>query len=166
MADEIELDENDETILDAVWDKLGGKKAAKRRESINSMATALHVGARGDQTITVTDDLTAVAMGSGSLPVLSTPAMIALMESAALAAIDSLLPEGQSSVGIEINVRHLSATPVGEEIIASAIVTQIDGKRITFEVRAWDRRELIGEGTHVRYIIDELRFMSRLGSDD
>jgi len=130
------------------------------------MATALHVGARGDQTITVTDEITAVAMGSGSLSVLSTPAMIALMESAALAAIDSLLPEGQSSVGIEINVRHLSATPVGEEIIASAIVTQIDGKRITFEVRAWDRRELIGEGTHIRYIIDELRFMSRLGSDD
>src|SRR5215213_5345653 len=114
------------------------------------MTTNVHVGARGDQTILVTDDLTAIAMGSGTLPVFSTPAMIALMEAAALAAIDSLLPEGQSTVGIEINVRHVSATPIGEEIIASAIVTQIDGKRITFEVRAWDRKELIGEGTHVR----------------
>jgi fluoroacetyl-CoA thioesterase len=130
------------------------------------MATALHVGARGDQTILVTDDLTAAAMGSGSLPVLATPAMIALMEAAAVAAIDQLLPEGQASVGIEINVRHLSATPVNEEIIASAIVTQIDGKRVTFEVRAWDRKELIGEGTHVRYIIDEVRFMSRLGDSE
>ena len=129
------------------------------------MSTTLHVGARGDQTQRVTDDLTAIAMGSGSLPVFSTPAMIALMEAAAVAAIDHLLPEGQASVGIEVNVRHLSATPVGEEIIASAIVTQIDGKRVTFEVRAWDRKELIGEGTHMRYIIDELRFMSRLSED-
>lgn len=130
------------------------------------MTHPFSVGARSDQTVLVTDDLTAVAMGSGSLPVLATPAMIALMESAALAAIDPLLPEGQSSVGIEVNVRHLSATPVGEEIIASAIVTQIDGKRVTFEVRAWDRKELIGEGTHVRYIIDEVRFMSRLSDDE
>ena len=130
------------------------------------MTTFLSVGARSDQTILVTDDLTAVAMGSGSLPVLATPAMIALMEAAALAAIDPALPEGQASVGIEVNVRHLSATPVGEEIIASAIVTQIDGKRVTFEVRAWDRKELIGEGTHVRYIIDEVRFMSRLGDEE
>jgi predicted thioesterase len=127
-----------------------------------SMENSLHVGARGDQTAIVTDDLTAVSMGSGSLPVLATPAMIALMEGAAVTAIDSLLPEGQSSVGIEVNVRHLSATPVGEEIIASAIVTQIDGKRVTFEVRAWDRKELIGEGTHIRYLIDEDRFMARL----
>jgi predicted thioesterase len=127
-----------------------------------SMDNPLRVGARGDQNVLVTDELTALAMGSGSLPVLATPAMIALMESAAVTAIESFLPEGQSSVGIEINVRHLSATPIGEEIIASAIVTQIDGKRITFEVRAWDRKELIGEGTHVRYLIDEDRFMSRL----
>jgi fluoroacetyl-CoA thioesterase len=127
-----------------------------------SMDNSLHVGARGDQTVVVSDELTAVAMGSGSLPVLATPAMIALMEGAAVAAIESLLPEGQSSVGIEVNVRHLSATPVGEEIIASAIVTQIDGKRVTFEVRAWDRKELIGEGTHIRYLIDEDRFMARL----
>jgi fluoroacetyl-CoA thioesterase len=126
------------------------------------MDNSLHVGARGDQTVVVSDELTAVAMGSGSLPVLATPAMIALMEGAAVAAIESLLPEGQSSVGIEVNVRHLSATPVGEEIIASAIVTQIDGKRVTFEVRAWDRKELIGEGTHIRYLIDEDRFMARL----
>jgi predicted thioesterase len=127
-----------------------------------SMEHSIHVGARGDQTVLVTDDLTAAAMGSGSLPVFATPAMIALMEGAAVAAIDSLLPEGQSSVGIEVNVRHLSATPVGEEIIASAIVTQIDGKRVTFEVRAWDGKELIGEGTHIRYLIDVNRFMSRL----
>jgi len=130
------------------------------------MSNTLSVGARSDQTMLVTDDLTAVAMGSGSLPVLSTPAMIALMEASALAAIDPVLPDGQASVGIEISVRHLSATPVGEEIIASAIVTQIDGKRVTFEVRAWDRKELIGEGTHVRYIIDEVRFMSRLGDEE
>ncbi len=126
------------------------------------MNNNLRIGARGDQTILVTDDLTALEMGSGSLPVLATPAMIALMEGAALTAIDSLLDEGQSSVGIEITVRHLAATPVGEEITASAIVTQIDGKRVTFEVRAWDRNELIGEGTHMRYLIDEVRFMSRL----
>jgi fluoroacetyl-CoA thioesterase len=127
--------------------------------------TPLQVGARSDLTIIVTDDLTAQAMGSGTLPVLATPAMIALMEGAAMAAIEDSLLDGQSSVGIEINVRHMAATPVGEEIIASAIVTQIEGRRLTFEVRAWDRKELIGEGTHVRYLIDISRFMARVDEE-
>ena len=88
--------------------------------------------------------------------------MIALMEAAAVSAIEPYLLEGRTSVGIEINVQHLSATPVGERITAMAEVTRIDGKRVILEVRAWDEREIIGQGTHTRYIISIDEFMARV----
>ena len=126
------------------------------------MEKGIRVGLIGEAITTVTSDLTAVTMGSGSVNVYATPAMITLMESAAVSAIDPYLSEGRTSVGIEINVQHLSATPVGEQITAMAEVTRIDGKRIILEVRAWDEREIIGQGTHTRYIIDVDEFMARL----
>jgi fluoroacetyl-CoA thioesterase len=122
----------------------------------------IRVGLIGEAITTVTSDLTAVTMGSGSVNVYATPAMIALMESAAVSAIDPYLLEGRTSVGIEINVQHLSATPVGERITAMAEVTRIDGKRVILEVRAWDEREIIGQGTHTRYIINIDEFMARV----
>lgn len=126
----------------------------------------LKVGVIGQATLAVTLDQTAMKMGSGSLVVLSTPAMIAAMESACVAAVDHLLDGREATVGIEINVRHLSATPVGETIIAMSEVTEIDGRRIKFEVRAWDEQDLIGEGTHMRYIIDVDNFMERLSENE
>jgi fluoroacetyl-CoA thioesterase len=122
----------------------------------------IRVGLIGEAITTVTSDLTAVTMGSGSVHVYATPAMIALMEAAAVSAIDPYLLDGRTSVGIEINVQHLSATPVGERITAMAEVTRIDGKRVILEVRAWDEREIIGQGTHTRYIINIDEFMARV----
>jgi predicted thioesterase len=90
--------------------------------------------------------------------------MIVLMESAAVAAIDPLLPEGQASVGIALEVRHLAATPSAQQVRARAEVLGVEGRKVTFAVRAWDERELIGEGTHVRFVIDVARFMQRVQS--
>jgi predicted thioesterase len=120
------------------------------------------IGATGEKTITVTENVTARAMGSGSLNVFATPAMIALMEAAACAAIEAHLAENQSSVGVEILVRHVAATPLGMQVRARAEVIEVDGRKITFTVQAWDDRELIGEGTHHRVLIDMERFMNRL----
>lgn len=120
------------------------------------------VGLSGTARTLATEPLSARHMGSGTLYVYATPAMIALMEAAAVNAIDSLLGENYSSVGIEVAVKHLSATPIGEAIIAQATVTALEGKRVTFHVQAWDERELIGEGTHVRYIVDTERFIARV----
>ena len=126
------------------------------------MEKGLRVGLIGEAITTVTSELTAVAMGSGSLAVYATPAMLALMEAAAVSAIDPHLEAGRASVGIQINIQHLRATPVGEHITAMAEITRIDGKRVTLEVRAWDEHELIGEGTHTRYVIDADEFIARL----
>lgn len=88
--------------------------------------------------------------------------MIALMEAAAVAAIDPHLPENQASVGTALDVRHLAATPLGGEVRARAEVTAVDGRRVTLRVEAWDAHERIGEGTHVRYVIDIERFIRRV----
>lgn len=130
------------------------------------MVDELRIGLIGESYVMVTEDMTAKAIGSGSLDVYATPSMIALMEAAACAAIDPCLESGMTTVGIEINIQHLAASPVGEEIRAVAEVTSIEGRRIKFEVRAWDERELIGEGTHTRYIIDIERFMARVRSSE
>lgn len=126
------------------------------------MFDRLTTGLSAEQVITVSDDLTAQAIGSGDLPVYATPAMIALMEATSVIAIENFLPPGYSTVGIEINVKHVAATPVGEEVRVQAEVIDIEGKRIVFNVQAWDDEDLIGEGTHVRYIIEIERFMQRV----
>jgi fluoroacetyl-CoA thioesterase len=122
----------------------------------------LRVGLIGEAKGMVSSEETARKMGSGAVEVYATPAMIALMEAAALAAIDPHLPDGEVTVGIEVSVRHISATPVGEGITAMAEITRIDGKRVHLEVRAWDERELIGVGNHVRFIIEAADFEQRL----
>lgn len=119
-------------------------------------------GLTGERTITVTQEMTAKHLGSGSIAVYATPAMIALMEYAAVAALDPLLPEGQASVGVEIAVKHLAATPLGHQVKARAEVTGVDERRVLFRVQAWDEQELIGEGTHTRVVIDMARFMRRV----
>jgi len=122
----------------------------------------VRVGLIGESITTVTSKETAKTLGSGTLNVYATPAMIALMEAASVAAIESYLDDNYTSVGIQIHVRHVAATPIGEHITAIAEVTRVDDKRVTFEVRAWDEHELIGEGTHVRYIIEADEFMTGL----
>jgi fluoroacetyl-CoA thioesterase len=124
--------------------------------------STIQLGAVGEQVTTVTEALTARHLGSGGLAVYATPAMIALMEAAAVAAIDSHLPQGQASVGTALDVKHLAATPLGGEVRARAEVTGVDGRRVTLRVEAWDAHEKIGEGTHVRYVIDVARFTRRV----
>ena len=104
---------------------------------------------------------TAAEVGSGSLLVYATPCMVAMMEGAACEAIDPVMPEGHTSVGIELNVKHLSATPVGLEIKAEATVTAVEGKVITFDLKAYDEAGLIGEGTHKRCIVSAQKFLDK-----
>ncbi len=119
-------------------------------------------GVTGEKVITVTEAQSARHLGSGTIRVFATPAMIALMEQAAVEAIDRLLPAGQASVGVALNIRHLAATPIGQQVRARAEVTAVDGRQVIFKVQAWDENELIGEGTHTRFVIDLERYFQRL----
>ena len=122
----------------------------------------IEIGLAAERSETVVESLLATRLGSGSVEVYATPAMVALMESASVAAIEPLLPEGQSSVGIALDIRHLAATPPGQQVRARAEVIGVDGRKVTFQVQAWDEQERIGEGTHTRFVIDVARFMQRV----
>lgn len=116
-------------------------------------------GMRGEASLTVDQSHTASASGSGNLPTLGTPALVALLERAAVNAIRRGLADGEESVGTQISVRHLVPTPLGKRIRAEAVVTGVDGRRITFDVRASDATAVVGEGTHERLIVDREQFI-------
>jgi len=105
---------------------------------------------------------TAAAVGSGDMPVFATPAMTALMENAAMLAVARHLPEGATTVGSRLEVDHLRPSRVGAEVVATAVLTEIDGRKLTFNVGARDEQGLIGEGVHVRYVVDRGRFLAKL----
>ena len=105
---------------------------------------------------------TAAAMGSGDVTVFATPAMILLMEEAARLAVQSALPPGTTTVGTVVNVQHMAATPMGMKVQATAALTGINGRRLTFEVEARDENGVIGKGSHERAVIDVERFMAKL----
>ena len=115
----------------------------------------------GEARTKVTGENTALKFGSGSVDVFGTPAMIALMEEASINTVDKKLPEGFVTVGIELSIKHIAATPKGMNVTASAELLEIDGKRLVFKVEAFDEVEKIGEGTHQRYIIELDKFKSR-----
>jgi len=123
---------------------------------------SLKEGLQHVSTLTVTDAVTAAAMGSGDMPVLATPAMTALMENAAMLAVADHLPEGSTTVGGHIASSHLKPTPLGETITATATVTRVDGRKIEFKVEAHCGDTLLGEGSHLRFIVDREKFMSKL----
>lgn len=125
---------------------------------------AIEVGMRSEQTFLVEERFTAGHVGSGSLRVLATPSMIGFMERVATGLMQPHLPQGASSVGVHVDVRHLAATPVGGQVRVTAEVTVVDGRRVDFKVEAWDDTEMIGQGTHQRYVIDVERFLKRLES--
>ena len=103
----------------------------------------------------------AQALGSGLLPVLATPAMTALMEQAAANALEDFLPEGWTSVGISLNIVHTSATPLGMTFCAEAEVTEVDGRKILFNVRAYDEAGEIGHGVHARFAVEGEPFLAK-----
>ncbi len=109
----------------------------------------------------VTPETTAKAAGSGGLLVYGTPYMIALMEKAACECVQNALEEGQSTVGTMLNIQHTSATPVGMEVRAEAVLTAVDGRKLTFTVTAYDEKGEIGRGEHERFIIQEEKFLAK-----
>lgn len=121
----------------------------------------LETGIKGVQTVVVDETNTATAYGSGDLPVFGTPAMIALMEFTALRSIAPHLSEDSSSVGVSVDIRHLAATPIGVTVRCESELITIDGRKLTFTVHAFDNTELIGEGTHERFIINKDKFLEK-----
>ena len=127
-------------------------------------ADILKPGLNSQKNDTVSSENSAAAFGSGGLAVYATPAMIALMECTAFSVTEPLLPEGWSTVGTELNVKHLSATPLGMKVYAKAELLAIDRRALSFKVEAFDEAGKIGEGTHSRFIIESEKFMAKTES--
>jgi fluoroacetyl-CoA thioesterase len=126
------------------------------------MLPEIQIGTVAERSLVVQEEHTAVRWGSGALCVFSTPQMIALMEGAAVDAVDPLLPPGYQTVGIQVNVSHLAATAVDRPVTARAELIAVDGRKLTFRVEARDDAGVIGKGQHQRFIIEVLRFMQRV----
>jgi predicted thioesterase len=124
--------------------------------------TTLTPGLSAELKITVTDADTASKWGSGLVPVYSTPALVGLMEAAAVKALEGQLEDGKTTVGGHIDVHHVAATPVGMTVRARAELTAIEGKKLTFHIEAWDEVEKVGEALHERFLIDTEKFVSRV----
>lgn len=110
----------------------------------------------------VAESNTAAYIGSGDLAVFATPAMVALMENAAMLAVAPSLDESQTTVGSQINTTHIKPTAVGGKVVATATLAAVEGRKLTFKVEARDEQGIIGEGTHVRYIVDRAKFLAKL----
>ena len=119
-------------------------------------------GLRGGAELTVGDEHTAPHVGSGRVKVLATPVVINLLEAAALAAVEHLLPEGHQSLGTDLSVRHFAATPVGMRVSAAAELVAVEGRTLRFHVSARDEKEAISEGTHERVVVNVARFDQRM----
>ncbi len=122
----------------------------------------VEVGLRHTSELTVTEAVTAERMGSGDMPVLATPAMMALMENAAMLAVANHLPEGCTTVGGHISSSHLRPSKIGDVVRAEAEVTKVDGWKIEFKVAAYSGNVVLGEGTHLRFVVDREKFLSKL----
>jgi len=126
------------------------------------MSNELKVGLIGETEHKVTDHDTAARWRSGLVDAYSTPTLIGLAENACVIAVEKFLPDNQTSVGIEVNVKHLAATPVGMLVKAKGELIEIDGRRLKFKVEAWDEKEKVCEGWHSRAIVDRSRFVVKL----
>ncbi len=122
----------------------------------------LETGLTYTSRLTVGNENTAIALGSGDMPVLATPAMMALMENAAMLAVASALEEGDTTVGGHIESSHLRPTPVGADVSATAILEKVEGRKLYFKIIAHQGDVVIGEGTHLRFIVSREKFMSKL----
>jgi|SRR5579864_4560353 len=128
------------------------------------MDFGLKPGLKGEVHKTVAPTDTTFHLATGKISVLASPMMIWLMESAAVAAVDHLLPTGFQTVGTHVDVRHTAPTPLGMQVTAHAELTQVEGRNLTFRVTAVDEKEQVGEGTHQRVVIDVARFQERVQS--
>ena len=121
----------------------------------------LEAGIKGTKESMVTNENTAKTMGSGTLDVFATPAMIALMENTAYESVASELEEGSGTVGTALNVKHVAATPVGMKVTCETELIKVDGRALTFSVKAFDEKGLIGEGEHERFIVFNEKFQAK-----
>ena len=124
----------------------------------------LKIGKSASVSVAVSEANTAKAVGSGSLDVFATPMMVALMEKAACECLSDALQPGQTSVGTEISVSHTAASGVGAKVTANAVIEAADGRKIEFSVTANDGEKEIGKGRHVRFVVDEARFIGKLNT--
>ena len=122
----------------------------------------MNIGLSYTATTTVNQNNTALALGSGDMEVFATPAMGALMENAAMNAVAPHLEAGQTTVGTQITTSHIKASALGATISATATLTVVDGRSLSFEITARDGENIIGEGVHTRFIVDRERFLSKL----
>ena len=123
---------------------------------------ALRPGLKGEAKLVVAEQHTAPRVGSGRVHVLATPVMINLIEAAALAAVEHLLPQGYQSLGTVLNVRHIAATPVGMQATAVARLVKVEGRTLSFVVSCSDEKDLIGDGTHERVVVNVAKFDERV----
>ena len=132
--------------------------------SPNENADGPQPGRVGSASVVVTEDRLAPNIGSGQAPVFASPAMIALMEAAAVDCVEDALAPGQETLGIHLDVQHIAATPLGLDVTATAELIERDGRKLVFKVEARDTRELIGRGRHTRIIVDAERFRAKVAS--
>ena len=135
---------------------------ASKAAKVSAVLAGIAPGMRGTSELVVGPEHTAPFVGSGRIAVLATPVMINVIEAAALAAIEHLLPEGHQSLGIHLDVSHVAATPIGLRVTATAEVTRVEGRTVTFNVDARDDYERIGGGTHQRVVVSVARFDERV----
>lgn len=121
----------------------------------------LEIGITGEQSVIVTEALTAKVVGSGTLDVYATPSMIALVEKTAMQSVIPHLEPGTGKVGTALNVQHLAPTPVGMRVTAKTELVEIDRRRLVFSVEVYDEAGMIGKGTHERFVIDEAKFQAK-----
>lgn len=122
----------------------------------------IHVGLSGEASVVITEEKTAAQVGSGSLRVLATPVMCALMEQAACKALEGILSEGNTSVGTRLNISHDRASAVGDTVIAKATLMEHEGRRLEFIVEAFDSKGRIGRGEHQRFVVASEKFLSKV----
>jgi fluoroacetyl-CoA thioesterase len=141
---------------------VGAVRAGRHRGGRKGADMPLAAGLRGRAETEVTANQTAESLGSGNLPVYGTPALVALMEAAAVNALAGHLEPSETTVGTAIHVTHLAATPVGLAVRAEAELTEVDGRKLTFVIQAYDPRERIGEAQHQRVVVSRDRFLSKV----
>lgn len=124
----------------------------------------MEIGIIGKGEIVVTKDVTAAAIGSGMVDVFATPMMISLMENTCAKSVASHLQADESTIGTHVNVSHCAATPIGMKVYCESELIEIDRRKLTFKVTAYDERGLIGEGLHERFIIDSKKFQAKINS--
>lgn len=121
----------------------------------------MDIGIKNTCSLTVSRDNTAIAQGSGTLPVFATPALAALMEKTAMESVAEFLSEGETTVGTFLQAEHISASPVGAKITCESLLTEINGRELTFSVTASDNKGLIGKGIHKRFVVQKEKFMAK-----